>query len=755
MKTIDLEPPPSGLNLHDILFILCKHKWKVVLCVVAGLAAAVGFCFVNPPLYQSDAKLLVRYVVERSAVDPVEGSNGGASKLSDSAINSEIETLTSWDLFEQVAEAVGVERLLPMSKGSATKIEAARAVGLGLTVTGQKGSSVILVSYKNSDPQLAVLVLDALLKSYFTKHLEIHRSKATFDLVSQQNELLRAGLTKMEDELKKKKADAGIISVTNTAEAISAEEASTEQEIDAAQTALARQRALVAELERSFGSSNPDPAIPSKTTKREAAPPITTREQANTPRLEAEEPRASAEDLENYQAYLYEIAVLRKKGIELHASYNPEALPVKVNQADIAALDNKRHALERKYPDLLGKVASSAPAQGQPAFSLERAKLASLEAGMLILDTRLHNVQERAKAFAQIAPDIEELERDKQLQETNYTSSRAKLESASVDEALDPSKIPNISTVQRPSPAMRVAGTRQKIMLGLAGGGIGLGIVLALLSELVLDQTIKRPMELERQLRIPLLISIPQVPLPRSSPLPALNGKSGKDDTTLSDPNGDKPTVAPWEAAHFLRSYSVAIRDRLSYFFELNNLTHKPKLVAVTGFSKKCGASTIAAGVAAALSETGDGKVLLVDMNVGRGEVHPFFRGEPVSSLNAALQREGEITSATDNLYVAAGLDAAQDAAPVGFKRFHDLLPRFEASVFDYIVFDMPPVSQMSPTSAMARLMDKVLFVVESEKSNRDMVKRAYADLCGTRSNVAVVLNKVRSYAPRWIEGEM
>ena len=95
--------------------------------------------------------------------------------------------------------------------------------------------------------------------------------------------------------------------------------------------------------------------------------------------------------------------------------------------------------------------------------------------------------------------------------------------------------------------------------------------------------------------------------------------------------------AAPWESDHFIRPYSEAIRDRLVLYFELNRMNHKPKLVAVTGCSEGAGASTLAGGLAAALSETGDGKVLLVDMNVGRPEIHPFFRGAPACSLTEAL----------------------------------------------------------------------------------------------------------------------
>ena len=170
----------------------------------------------------------------------------------------------------------------------------------------------------------------------------------------------------------------------------------------------------------------------------------------------------------------------------------------------------------------------------------------------------------------------------------------------------------------------------KKTVLGLAGGGVALGLALAFLIELVLDRTVKRPVEVEKLLGAPILLSIPYVnghsrlrwPRARERSIALQNGQS-----------------SPWDADHFIRRYSEAIRDRLVLYFELNRLNHKPKLVAVSGCSDGAGASTLAGGIAAALSETGDGKVLLVDMNVGRPEIHPFFRGAPACSLAEALGR--------------------------------------------------------------------------------------------------------------------
>jgi polysaccharide biosynthesis transport protein len=345
------------------------------------------------------------------------------------------------------------------------------------------------------------------------------------------------------------------------------------------------------------------------------------------------------------------------------------------------------------------------------------------------------------------------LERKREMDEANYKYFAASLEKARVDEALDPSKMPNISAVQRPSPPMLETKMRNKIALGLAGSGIALGVALALLRGLALNRTVGRPLQLETQLHIPLMLSIPYS-----------NGRNGH---LVLPPNGSPanlgalstqrrhPKLAPWEMGHFIRPYCDAIRDRLGLYFEVNHLTHKPKLVGVTAFSDDAGASTLAAGLAASLSETNDGKVLLVDVNLGPEEVHPFFKGKPAYPLNKALKPSDSIASAAENLYLATvGSPNTGGPAQLGLKKFFDMMPNMKASDFDYIIFDMPPLEQTSPTWGMAAFMDKLLVVVEAEKNNREVIKRSYGKLISERNNVAVVVNKTRSYVPKWLDAE-
>ena len=638
----------SGMNLSAILFALFKRKWSIILLALVGIIAAAAFYFLYPPVYQSQAKLLVRYVLERSAVDSIDNTTrpNQASKTTDSVIDSEVQILTSWDLAAQVAEAIGPKRL-----GAPSKEAAAGSIVSGLQVTASKGSDVMLVSFKNRDPQIATLVLQELLSRYFIKHLEVHRSAGAFDFVTQQTDQVRARLNQTEDTLRSLRDKTGIVSLKDGSDALTSEAAKTKEQLNAAEADLLEQQALATEMGK-------------------------------------------------------------KKPKQWRSKSSPS---------------------EKTLDSVKAQVAGT------------QAKIEAFKA-------RLRDIQQRTKQLSELGPQIEELERKREMDEANYKYFAASLEKARIDEALDPSKMPNISAVQRPSPPMLDTKTRDKIALGLAGGGIALGIALALLRGLLLNRTVGRPLELETQLHIPLMLSIPYSRALNGRRASSRNGSPAKPGTPAT--SRPRAKLAPWETGHFMRPYCDAIRDRLGLYFELNHLTHKPKLVGIAGFSAAAGTSTLAAGLAASLSETNEGKVLLVDVNLGPEDVHQFFEGKPAYSLSAALKPKGAIDSAADNLYLATVGSPHVGPAQLGLRKFFDMMPNLKASDFDYVIFDMPQLSQTSPTWGMAAFLDKLLVVVEAEKDNREGIKRGYGKLVAERNNVAVIVNKTRSYGPKWLNSD-
>jgi len=731
----------SNLNLGSVVFAILKWKRTIIGLTLCGLITAAAIYHFYPAIYESDARLLVRYVVDRSGYDSVDtlsggGTKGGTGLTVDAVIAAEVSILTSWDLSVQVAEALGPNRVLPDAK-SPTVVGAASAINSGLSTTTAKGSNIIGVAYQNPKPEVATAVLNELVNRYFTKHLEVHRSAGAFDFVSQQSDQIRARLNQTEDALKGLKLKAGVMSVQDSFSALSMQSTHLEDQLRTAESDLAEQQAKVKQGEQSGGLLNL-----SEADKPKDAPKDSTKDATPAPTPQG----PSSKEVGDYQALMANITHLRETQLEMSAKYTDQNPLVKMNQAHIADMENQKRNLEKKYPELLSLQKGS----GQIDLRSERARLAGIKSRVDDLRRQKAELQDRVKQLTELGPQITNLERAKELEEQDYKYYSGALQKARVDEALDPSKMPNISAIQRPSWPGLVTSTRNKIALGFAGGGLILGIGIALLSELFLSRTYKRRSELEHQLRSPLMVTIPYQKQSANGRLrlPWKNGRRAGRET----PETTKPNLAPWEVEHFIRPYSEAIRDRLGLYFELHGVTHKPKLIGVTGFTDGAGTSTLAAGVAAALSETGDGKVLLVDVNATNGEVHPFFAGRPATALTTAIKPQAAITSAADNLYLATVTQSGNKSTHLGLKKFFALVPNLKASDFDYIIFDMPSITQTSPTIGLSALMDKVLLVVEAEKTSRDMVKRGYRELVGARADVALVLNKTRSYGPNWLE---
>ena len=215
MQQPQREGTEFSLNLDEVLFILFRHKWKILLCAAIGVALAAYTYVSYQPLYESEAKLMLRYVVDRSTVDSLDSQPKTPGTLyGDSLVNAEVEILTSWDLAEQVASAIGLDRFVSPNR-EITKAAAAGNLLQGLAASATRGGNMIYVSYKNADPQLAVRVLEELVSLYFVKHLELHRSADAFNFVAQQSDQVRARLNQTEEELKQLKAKAGIASLAD------------------------------------------------------------------------------------------------------------------------------------------------------------------------------------------------------------------------------------------------------------------------------------------------------------------------------------------------------------------------------------------------------------------------------------------------------------------------------------------------------------------------------------------------------------
>jgi uncharacterized protein involved in exopolysaccharide biosynthesis/Mrp family chromosome partitioning ATPase len=753
--------PGPGITFADVLFAIFRHKWKILVMAGAGIIAAAVLPFVMPSMYQSEAKLFVKYVVESKSPGQV-GSASLVTADEGNAINTEMEILTSLDLAQQVADLVGPEKILAKAGGGTNRYVAAALIHKNLIPDAAKGSKVIRVTFKHRDPDVVQSVLKQVIDAYLTRHEEVHRHVGAFDeFLTQQTDQLKSRLKETEEELRKAKSSAGIISLDDSKKAFAEQISSIQGKITEAEAELAERKATAEEMAKLLHTTAPS----------------LTNDLAHT-----NEVTASPEKIAEYKKICTLLDGLRKREQDLLMQFSPEASFVKRNEELIATNEKKKEQLEEENPSLAGvrpevRDTQDASTGLRATLLTETARAKALQAKIDLLTTQLLKIRKEAGTIDSAEAEITELQRKQKLQEKNYEYFAENLEQSHFDQALGAGRTYNISVIQAPSPNF-VVSKLPKVMAMVALGGIGLALGLAFLIEFYFDKSIKRPAEVGSKLNLPLFISIPRLSwgnhnalkngkskglLPERSAVPNPNADKGaaasatitKTQATVANGSHDAE-IAPWDPHHVLRPFCEALRDRLITFFDLNNLTHKPKLVAVTSCSEGAGVSTVATGLAASLSETGEGNVLLVNMGEKNGAVHQFYKGDLACGLDDALEKNSrESALVSDKLYVVSET-SDNNGLPLPLpRRFKHLMPKLRASDFDYIIFDMPAVTQVSATPRLARFMDFVVMVVESENNNRDLVKQACSLLSETKTNVGVVLNKGRNYLPKWLSQEL
>jgi polysaccharide biosynthesis transport protein len=709
----------GGIGLHDILYVLFRRKWMILSFIGLGLVLAAGVFLRGKPVYQSEAKLLLRYVQENRAATAVDKDSQirAPDSTGDALINAELEILSSFDLATQVAEIIGPEKIQGTAGKETNAMEAAIMIQKGLQVDAPRKSSIIRLIYTHGDPEVTQGVLRQLIASYLKKHVELHRGVGDLDkFLAQQTDQLRSRLSQTDDTLQKIKQKSGIISPEETKKAYVEMISKIRQELFDVEAEIAERKAALAEI----GPGGDDAQV-------DGLP---------------------ADKVEEYKLISGELSRAQMTRREMIFKYTAESPVLQQFLERMARTEQEKKKLEQEFPKLksIGVTVFSGAGTNQFDVATESTRVKALEARAKVLKTQLDIVKTEATGLEQAEAEIAELMRQRAVEEAHFLSYSKSLEQARIQENLGAGKITNIGEVQAPSFPTRSRKATKKLMVQVAGASTALGIALAFGLGLFLDQSVRRPQEIESKLKLPLFFALPRLSKGERKLL-----KNGSQESTAS--GGGDPQL--WNGTGSLRPYFEAMRDRLLHYFEARNLTHKPKLVAVTGCGSGAGVSSIAKGLALSLSEAGDGNILLVDMSSEQGAAHLFTKMDSCPGLPEALEEQtrgaGQVH---DKLYLATANEFKDGVDKVIPRRFNHLVPKMKASDYDFIIFDLPPVSATSITPRLAKFMDLVLEVVEAEKTNRDTVKRAAAVLSEGQPNVSVVVNKCQKHLPNWFHQE-
>jgi succinoglycan biosynthesis transport protein ExoP len=693
------------MNADDVLYTLFRHKWLILSFIAVGLLAAGAVAFKRPPAYTSYAKLMIHYVEDRpqAAVNPEVAVNPMAT--SSGLLTTEKEVVKTGDVAMNAAGMVGPARIL-QNKGDDLRTAAA-IVGGGLEVEIPMGTPILTISYRNHDKRIVQDVLSAVIKAYIEKHQAVHGDAGMNKFFEEKLEQTRKDLTATEDNIRNIKAHANILSVEAKKEGIQTEIASWETKLHEQEVELdARQSVLGDSGERPGGVTSGIEKIP---------PPEVIREYGEI-----------ANDHDS----------LNRSLRELQQHYTAAYPTVRAAKTRLDASMARKAQLELQYP-ALAKMDLTTGGTNSPGEEL--IKMNMLKANVQATRRMLSNLTASSTQVMDLEPMLADLQRIKQLQETNYARYMHAVDSQSRAQELSSGKPVNITVLDSPSPPA----LDQKKFLKLVGGAffafVIAGVGLAFLIDLFWDRSLRRPVDIQRKLKEPVFLTIPD----SVAGLPQLHGPDFGGGNT-----SDSMAVAAWQPENALDFYTAGLGERVATYFDLaNQQAKKPKLVGVTSPHHGAGVSSLARGLATALSQSGEGSVLLVDMN--REGAKAFTNGSGQVDISQALRlEERDGSKVQDNLYVASVTENPEALATTTQTRLVKMVPELKASDYNYIVFDMPPVAPTTPTQRFSNHLDLVLLIVESEKTGQAAAARANSLLQESKAKVAPVLNRYRPYVP-------
>jgi uncharacterized protein involved in exopolysaccharide biosynthesis len=732
-------PPPettgTPINFYDACYILYRHKWKILACSLAGFFVAGWMYAHRTYIFRSEAKLMVKYVPEVESVVSAEGEGQVRAPVlrGDTVVNSELQLLTRVDLARKVAEKVGPEVILARLGGGSNLNAAARFIYKNTHAFAPEKANVIQVIFEHPDPAVVEPVLRELIKQYLLEHYEVHQGLANLENLQVRKEHAESDLKNSERKLIEAKSRIGVFSVESASKSAAERVELTKTKLFEAQTQLAELQAGLKAVE--------EQAQVQEQARQEAANAAA---EQNTDERE----RSRTE----YRQILDRIAFAKHKQMDSLGFYKPGSAMSSPIENEIQEQERKRKEMLKQDPSLaLVTSGSSNGREFDP--SVERERILQLQARIATLTNQLHAVQDEEAKVYKFSDEIVPLEREKNLRDQNYRYFAASLERTQFDSELGSSRDSGIAVFQEPSPPVIDPGNLHKSMGVAAAGGIGLGIALAILLELFVDQRIKRPVELERLVPLPLYVSVPKVGHRRQKLIS--NGAEKRD---LAAGNGVAQPALTWNGNGTpppddrLQPYFDALRDRILNRFD--SLSRKPKLVGVCGCENDRNVTRTSAGLATALSEGGSRKVLLVKTKGDEARVcNVVVNGQKSCSLLEALEADKRQTGLiAPNLYVATAERAGERRVVSSPSGFMGVVPQLTASDFDWIVFDLPPVTQASITPRLAKYMDLTLLVIEAEQAHRKSVKQAGSVLLEFTPNVALVLNNTETKLPQWLQ---
>lgn len=467
-----------------ILFLMFKHKYKIVLATLATLASVIGVTSRSQYLYAASASVLVKF---RSDYRPHGATSPFQEEVNaerQGGISNEIEILTSHDLIEQVIATSGVGYLYPelvrFPLQDTTFVgKATRTFREHLSVRQVDGSDVIRVAFQHRHPRIASEVVNLLIQLYQKKHQQTFSTPTAVAFLQSEVERHSQWVQATEDELEQFKQTSGTHSLEEERSLMLHQRAELQRSHNAMQSQLVA-------LEQKLGAmqSQHDTTAGPEDIRTGQAPSA----------------------LERAKLKLLELRREERELLKKFKDGHPKLIQLRDDiRAATATLKQETTRQDRGESDQRGPLA-----EVDAGILRDEAELLALAAQSVALQAQARDVDEKLLALTRQEKELNSLQRQLETHEQHYRTAATKLEEARLAEEMNRRKSANISVIEPAVPPIRTVGAGRETMI--AGGlllGMGVGLGMAFCAERM-SQRLSTPADVEQRLGLPVLTAVPQ-----------------------------------------------------------------------------------------------------------------------------------------------------------------------------------------------------------------------------------------------------